>query len=108
MSRMDPSREAGLQGLAAETSLVTRKFSSSIFCWKGLHKLQEGESKNTKGKPLLLDVGASGRGLSPTFYSHKGPYWRTTHDATVAAFTDAFKDAIMQILHTVKSHMSTQ
>ena len=31
MSSMDLSREAGLQGLAAETSLVTRKFSSSIF-----------------------------------------------------------------------------
>ena len=31
MSSMDPSREAGLQGLAAKTFLVTRKFSSSIF-----------------------------------------------------------------------------
>ena len=40
--------------------------------------------------------------------SHKGHYWRTTRDATVTAFTDAFKDAIMQILHTIKSHVSTQ
>ena len=51
MSNMDPSREAGLQEEVAVTSLVTRKFSSSIFCRKGLHKLQEGESKNTKCKP---------------------------------------------------------
>ena len=51
MSSMDPLREAGLQGLAAETSLVTCKFSSSIFCWKALCKFQEDESKNTKCKP---------------------------------------------------------
>ena len=75
------------------------------FCWKGLHKLQEVESKNTKDKPWLLHVGASSKGLSPAFYSHKGLYWRKTCDATVAAFTDAFKDAIMQIFHTVKSHV---
>ena len=42
----------------------------------------------------------------PPFYSHKRHYWRKTHDTTVAAFTDAFKDAIMQILHTVTSHVS--
>ena len=62
---------------------------------------------NTKDKPWLLHVGASGKGLSSTFYNHKGPYWRTTRDATVTAFTDAFMDAfkgaIMQILHTVIS-----
>ena len=92
---MDPSREAGLQDEVAGTSLVTRKFSSSIFCWKELHKIQEGESKNTKNKPWLLHFDASSKGLSPTFYSHKGPYWRTTCDAIVAAFTDAFMDAIM-------------
>ena len=71
---------------------------------------------NTKDKPWLLHVGVSGKGPSPTFYSHKGPYWRTTRDTTVTAFTDAFmdafmdtfKDAIMQILHTVTSHVSTQ
>ena len=28
-------------------------------------------------------------------YSHKGHYWRTTRDATVAAFTSALKYAIM-------------
>src|SRR6185437_15828937 len=106
ISSMDPSREAGLQDEVAGTSLVTRKFSSSIFCWKGLHKLLEDECKNTKCKPWLLNDDASGKSLSPSFYSHKGPYWRTTHDATVAAFTDAFKDVIMQILHTVKSHVS--
>ena len=61
---------------------------------------------NTKDKQWLLHVGASGKGLSPTFYSHKGPYWRTTRDAIVASFTDAFKYVIMQILHTVQSHVS--
>ena len=68
------------------------------------HKFQEGESKNTKDRPWSLHFGASGKGLSPTFYSHKGPYWRTTRKATVAALTDA----IMQILHTVQSHVSIQ
>ena len=47
---------------------------------------------------------ASGKGLSPTFYSRKGPYWRTTHDAKVAALTSA----IMQILYKVQSHLSVQ
>ena len=63
MSSVDPSREAGLQNEVAGTSLVTCKFSSSIFCWKGLHKFQKGESKNTKDKPWLLH-----------FYSQKGAY----------------------------------
>ena len=74
MSRMDPMRAWEWQDEVAGTFLVTRKFSSSIFCWKGLHKLQEGESKNTKDKPWPLHFGASGKGLSPTFYSHKGAY----------------------------------
>ena len=112
MSRMDPMRAWEWQDEVAGTFLVTRKFSSSIFCWKELHKLQEDESKNTKCKPWLLHIGASGKGLSSTFYSHKGPYWRTTRDATVTtltnAFMDAFKGAIMQILHTVTSHVSIQ
>ena len=51
MSKMDPMRASGMQEEAAETSLVTRKFSSSIFCWEELHKSQESESKNTKEKP---------------------------------------------------------
>ena len=51
MSSMDPMRALGLQDEVARTSLATRKFSSGIFCWKGLHKFQEGESKNTKRKP---------------------------------------------------------
>ena len=72
MSSMDPLRKAGLQGLEAEISLVTRKFSSSIFCWKTLHKIQEGESKNTKGEPWLQIVGASGKDLSPALYSRMG------------------------------------
>ena len=84
---MDPLREAGLQDEVVGTFLATRKLSSSIFCWKTLHNFQEGESKNTKDKPWLLLVGASGKGLSPTFYSHKGSYWRTTRDATVTAIT---------------------
>ena len=105
---MDPMRALGMQDEVAGTSLVTRKFSSSIFCRKGLHKLQEGESKNTKDKPWPLHFGASGKGLSPTFYSHKGYYWRTIRDATVVAFMDAFKDAIMQILKTVTSQVSTE
>ena len=50
MSSMDPMRALGMQEEAAETSIVTRKFSSSIFCWKELHKSQEGKSKNTKEK----------------------------------------------------------
>jgi len=39
MSWMDPMRALGMQDEVAGTSLVTRKFSSSISCWKGLHKL---------------------------------------------------------------------
>ena len=74
MSSMDPTRALGMQEEAAETSLVTRKFSSSILCWKKIHKFQEGESKNTKEKPWLLHFGASAKGLSPAFYSHKGAY----------------------------------
>ena len=71
MSSMDPMRTLGMQEEVAETSLATRKFSSSIFCWEELHKSQEGESKNTKQRPWLLHFGASTKGLSPTFYSHK-------------------------------------
>ena len=71
MSSMDPMRALGMQEEAAETSLVTRKFSSSIFCWKELRKIQEGENKNTKEKPWSLHFGASGKSLSPAFYSHK-------------------------------------
>ena len=40
MSSMDPMRTLGMQEEAAETSLATRKFSSSIFCWEELHKSQ--------------------------------------------------------------------
>ena len=47
MSSMDSMRALGMQEEAAETSLVTRKFSSSIFCWKELCKIEEGENKNT-------------------------------------------------------------
>ena len=64
MSKMDPMRALGMQDEVAETSLVTRKFSSSIFWWKELRKIQEGESKNTKDKPWLLHFDASGKGLS--------------------------------------------
>ena len=74
MSSMDPMRTLEMQEEAAETSLVTRKFSSSIFYWEELHKSQEGESKNTKDKPWLLHFDASGKGLSPTFYNRKGTY----------------------------------
>ena len=74
MSSMDPSREAGLQDEVAGTFLVTRKFSSSIFCWNELYKSQEGESKSTKDKPWLQHFGASGKGLFPAFYSHNGAY----------------------------------
>ena len=54
MSKMDPMRALGMQDEVAGTSLVTPKFSSSIFCWKGLYKFQEGESKNTKDRPWSL------------------------------------------------------
>ena len=67
ISSTDPLREAGLQGLAAETSLATRKHSSSIFCWKTLHNFQEGKSKNTKCKPWLQKVGASSKASYPLF-----------------------------------------
>ena len=71
---MDPMRALGMQDEVAGTSLVTRKFSSSISCWKGLHKIQEGENKNTKEKSWLLHFGAYGKSLSPAFYIHKGVY----------------------------------
>ena len=118
MSRMDPMRAWEWQDEVAGTSLVTRKFSSSIFCWKELRKIQE--SKDTKEKPWPLHFGASGKGLSPTFYSHKRAYWRRTRDSIVYAFTNAFmavfkewftgvvKDAIIQILQTVTSHVCTE
>ena len=73
-SKMDLMRAWEWQDEVAGTFLVTRKFSSSIFCWDELHKSQEGESKNTKGKPWLLRFDASGEGFSPAFYSHKGAY----------------------------------
>ena len=71
MSSMDPMRALGMQEEAAETSLVTRKFSSSIFRWEKLHKIQEDKSKNNKEKPWSLYFGAFGKSLSPAFYSHK-------------------------------------
>ena len=71
MSSMDPTRALGMQEEAAETSLVTRKFSSSIFCWKELRKIQEDESKNTKEKPWSLYFGTFGKTHSPAFYSHR-------------------------------------
>ena len=67
MSKMDPMRALGLQDEVVGTSLVTHKFSSSIFYWKELHKLQEGESKNTKCKPWLQKDGASGKASYPPF-----------------------------------------
>ena len=73
MSSMDPTKALGTQEDASETSHVPRKFSSSIFCWKELHKSQEGESKNTT-KSWSLHFGASAKDLSPAFYSHKGHY----------------------------------
>ena len=65
ISSMDSLREAGLQDEVAGTSLATRKYSSSIFCWKTLHNFQEGKSKNTKCKPWLQKVGASGKSSYP-------------------------------------------
>ena len=62
ISRMDPLREAGLQGLAVETTLATRKHSSSIFYWRTLHNFQEGKSyinENTNCEPWLQWNGAS-------------------------------------------------
>ena len=68
---MDPMRALEMQDEVVGTSLVTRKFSSNISCWKRLHKTQEGENNNTKEKPWLLHFGASGKSLSPAFYSYK-------------------------------------
>ena len=104
ISSMDLLRVAGLQGLAVETSLATRKYSSSIFCWKTVHNFQEGENKNAKCKLGLQKVGASGKASYPPFYSRGGFHRRTTRDATVIAITSV----IMQILHTVTSHVSIQ
>ena len=73
---MDPMGARKWQDEVAGTSLVTRKFSSSIFCWEELQQSQEGESKNTKEKPCLLHFGASDKGFFHAFYSHKGAYWR--------------------------------
>ena len=67
ISSMDPLSEAGLQGLAAETSLATHKHSFSIFRWKTLHNFQEGESKDTKCKPCLQNIGASSKDSYPPF-----------------------------------------
>ena len=72
MSKMDPMRALGMQDEVAGTSLVTRKFSSSISCWNKLQKSQEGESKNTKDKPWLLHFGAFGKGLSLPFIATRG------------------------------------
>ena len=54
MSTMDLMRALEMLEEAVETSLVTRKFSSSIFCWKELCKIEEGENKNTKEKTWRL------------------------------------------------------
>ena len=67
ISSMAPLREAGLQDEVAGTSLVTRKLSSSIFCWKALHKFQEGKIKNTKCRSWLWIAGASGKTSHPLF-----------------------------------------
>ena len=48
--RMDLMRAVGLQGLAAETSLVTRKYSSSTLLLEEIYNYQEDETflnKNT-------------------------------------------------------------
>jgi hypothetical protein len=47
---MDLMRAVGLQGLAAETSLITGEYSSSTLLLEEIYKYQEGESvlnKNT-------------------------------------------------------------
>ena len=117
MSKMDPMRALGLQDEVAGTSLVTRKSSSSIFCWEELHKSQEGESKNTKEKPWSLYFGASGKGLPLPFIATrrltKGePVTQQYMDAFMvvfmAAFTDTVKEVIMQILQIVTSLVSTE
>ena len=48
MSSMDPMRALGMQEEAAETSLVTRKFSSSIFCWKELRKFRRARTRTPR------------------------------------------------------------
>jgi hypothetical protein len=86
MSGMDPLREAGLQDEVAVISLVTRKFSSSIFLLENTTQISGGRDQE--------QVMASNRwcfwlSLSPTFYSRVGLHWRTTRDAIVAAITGA-------------------
>ena len=74
------------------------------FVGKDYTNFRRARARTQNVSHSLMNVGASARGLSPIFYSHKGHYWRTTREAIVAALTAA----IMQILHTVQSHVSTQ
>ena len=55
--------------------------------------------KEAHGLRLLVLLATASH---PPFIATKGPCWRRTCEATVAAFTDA----IIQILHTVQSHVS--
>ena len=70
--RMDLMRAVGLQGLAAETSLVTRKYSSSTLLLEEIYNYQEDETflnKNTSREPCLQKLGCSWQRLSLAFYS---------------------------------------
>ena len=44
MSSMDPMRALGMQEEAAETSLVTHKYPSSIFCWRKFTNIRKARA----------------------------------------------------------------
>ena len=72
ISSMDLLRVAGLQGLAAETFLVTRKYSSSTLLLEEIYNYKKGETflnKNTSREPCLQKLGCSWQRLSLAFYS---------------------------------------
>ena len=106
--RMDPMRAVGLQGLAAETSLATHKYSSSIVCWIILRNFQEGESflnKNTNCKPWLQWSDASGEASCPPFIAAWASLDKVPWTLLIYA---AITGAIVQILYTVNVHVSVQ
>ena len=70
MSSMDPLREAGLQGLAVETTLATRKHSSSIFLLENTTQLSGGREQEHQMQAMASEGWCFWQDLLPTLYSH--------------------------------------
>ena len=104
ISRLDPLREAGLQGLVAETSLATRKHSSSIFLLENTTQLLGGREQEHQMQAMASESWCFWQDLLPALYSHVKLHWKTTCDATVVAITSV----VMQILCTVNLHVDKQ